>query len=177
MQFSSAIAASVLALVSCVSAAPTPADSKPFKVQITTNHGKGTTFYLGATGAVTDVAQAVDCTIDATTALNCGGKGLSYSSGHTFENNPVKLTDIGAKSTGFKVKAGDVIEWENNRTKINISTHSGQTKLFAEVCNGSGHGDKEGGMNGFVPSLIKAVYVKADSVAKADAAAQTDPVV
>ncbi|QDS77846.1 hypothetical protein FKW77_006617 [Venturia effusa] len=158
MRSSSAIAASALALVSFVSAAPvSQGEGKPFKLQMITDHGKGQTFYLGANGAVTDKAQAVDCSIDSKTALVCDGKGLSYSSGHTFDSNPVALTKIGAKSTGFKIKENDVVEWKNGGTVINISTHVGQTKLFAEVCNGSGHGDKEGGINGFVPSLVKAV--------------------
>ncbi|TLD27392.1 Protein kinase [Venturia nashicola] len=161
MRFSSAITASVLALISSVFAAPIEQaeDGKTFKLQMTTNHGKGETFYLGSTGAVKDKAQAVDCTINEKTALVCGGKGLTYSAGHTFDNNPVKLTDLGMKSTGWKVDAGDIVTWTNGGTKINISTHAGQNKLFAEVCNGSGHGDKEGGINGFVPSVLKAVYV------------------
>lgn len=133
------------------------AEGKTFKLQIITNHGKGDTFYLGSTGVVTDKAQAVNCSIDDKTALVCDGKGLSYSSGHTFDNSPLALTKIGAKSTGFKID-GDEVTWNNGGTKINISTHVGQTKLFAEVCNGSGHGDKEGGIMGFVPSTVKAVY-------------------
>lgn len=148
---------------SSVTAVPT-AEGKPFKLQIKTDHGTKKVFYLGANGVVPEAekAKAVDCII-AATVLNCGGRGLTWEAGHTRHEEKFELKLGKVMGKGFSIKADDIIEWKPNQV-INFSTTSPDgTAIYAETCNGSGHGDKElrvsnRYISGFVPGVAKAIY-------------------